>query len=135
MYGEYSYSHSSEVSLQLQLQLHRFVLGTSQQTIDYLVEILDCLRTLTLRGPPVLRQGSMSCLLRVSKRLKGDTTPRDLAGVEDSIEFASGVGLSCADTSERVWSSSDFSILHELPKPIVVVAPGLYQNPSRSRDI
>ena len=66
----------------------------------------------------------MSCLMRVSKRLKGDVTPDDLAGVPVSAESASEVGLAAAD---RLWNISDFSIFHELQKPIVIVLPGLYQ--------
>lgn len=70
----------------------------------------------------------MSCLKRVSKRLKGDAIPDDLAGIHDSVECPSELHLAAADTSERVWSNSDFSIFHELQKPIIVVSPGLYQN-------
>ena len=73
----------------------------------------------------------MSCLMRMSKRLKGDATPDDLAGIDASVESASEVGLAAADTSERVWSVSDFSIFHELQKPIVIVSPGLYQSQPR----
>ncbi|KAL3135611.1 3',5'-cyclic-nucleotide phosphodiesterase pde1 [Trebouxia sp. C0009 RCD-2024] len=72
----------------------------------------------------------MSCLLRVSKRLKNDTAPNDLAGVQDSVEYVSGAGLA-ADTSEAEWKVSDFGVFNELQKPIVVVSPGLYQKPSR----
>ena len=70
----------------------------------------------------------MSCLKRVSKRLKGDAIPDDLAGIHDSVACASKFHLAAADASERVWSISDFSIFHELQKPIIVVSPGLYQN-------
>ncbi|KAL3158778.1 hypothetical protein ABBQ32_011505 [Trebouxia sp. C0010 RCD-2024] len=72
----------------------------------------------------------MSWLLRASKRLKGATTPDDLAGVQHSFEYVSGVGLA-ADTSERVWKVSEFSVFDELQKPIAVVSPGLYQKQSR----
>lgn len=75
----------------------------------------------------------MSCLLRVSKRLKNDTAPNDLAGVQDSVEYVSGAGLA-ADTSEAEWKVSDFGVFNELQKPIVVVSPGLYQKPSRWRE-
>ncbi|KAL3135614.1 hypothetical protein ABBQ38_006095 [Trebouxia sp. C0009 RCD-2024] len=72
----------------------------------------------------------MSWLLRPSERLKGATTPDDLAGVQDNIDHASGVGLA-ADTSERVWKVSEFSVFNELQKPIAVVSPGLYHKQSR----
>ena len=73
----------------------------------------------------------MSCLLRVSKRLKGDVDPGDVTGVDNSVNHVSEVGLAAADTSERVWSISDFIIFHELQKPVVVVLPGLYQSQPR----
>lgn len=73
----------------------------------------------------------MSCLKRVSKRLKGNAIPDDLAGIHDSVNYPSEVHLAATDTSERVWSISDFNIFHELQKPIVVVCPGLYQNHNR----
>lgn len=75
----------------------------------------------------------MSCLLRVSKRLKDDRTPDDLAGVQDSVEHECGDGLT-ADASEKAWNISYFSIFNELQKPILVVSPGLYEMPSRCRD-
>ncbi len=75
----------------------------------------------------------MPCLLRASKRLKGDTTPNDLAGVQDSVEHEFEDGLA-AGTAQKVWNISDFSIFNELQKPIFVVSPGLHQTPSRCRD-
>ena len=76
-------------------------------------------------------RASMSCLMRKIKRLKGATIPDGSAGVHDSVEYASEVGLAAADTSERVWNVSDFSIFNELQKPVVVVSPGLYQSQPR----
>lgn len=69
----------------------------------------------------------MSFLKRVSKRPKGDATSDDVAGIHDSLHQPSDVQVAAADTSERVWSIHDFSIFHEIQKPIVVVSPGLYQ--------
>ena len=63
----------------------------------------------------------MSCLLRASKRLKGSTTPDDLAGAQTSVRYVSEVGL-VADTSERVWNRSDLSIFNGVQKPIGAVA-------------
>lgn len=60
-------------------------------------------------------------------------TPDDLAGVHDSVECVSGVGL-VADAPQREWKLSDFSVFNEVQKPIVVVSPGLYQKPSRWRE-
>lgn len=74
----------------------------------------------------------MSCLRHVSYKLKGGSKPDDVAGGKDSVELAApGASLSAAYPSDRVWSVSDLSVLHELQKPIVVVVPGLYQNTSR----
>lgn len=68
----------------------------------------------------------MSC-----KRFKKDATPDDLTGVDDSVKLESEAGLAAADTSERVWSTSDFTIFNELQKPVVVILPGFYQSQPR----
>lgn len=73
----------------------------------------------------------MSFLMRVSKRLKGDAISDDLTGTHDSVDYPSDDHLAAADTSERVWNISDFSVFHELQKPMVVVSPGLYQKHDR----
>lgn len=71
----------------------------------------------------------MSC---VSKRLQGDAFPNDLARNRDSVECPCEVHCAAAaETSEKIWSISDFSVFHEVQKPIVVVSPGLYQKRDR----
>lgn len=70
-------------------------------------------------------------LKRVSKRLKGDSISDDLAGIHQVLDHSSDVHLVAADTSEKIWSISDFSVFHELQKPIVVVSPGLYHKHDR----
>lgn len=69
--------------------------------------------------------------MRMTKRVKGETSPHDSAGVHNSLEYAIEVGLEAANTSERVWNISDLSIFDELQKPVVVVSPGLYQSQPR----
>ena len=69
----------------------------------------------------------MSCLRHVSKRLKGGTASD--SGVRDTVEqmvHPSSIGL-----SEKVWMLNDFSIMHELQKPFVVVSPGMYESSHR----
>lgn len=73
----------------------------------------------------------MSFLKRVSKRLKEEAISDDLTGIQDSVGYPSEEHLTAADTSERVWSISDFSVFHEVEKPIVVVSPGLYKKRDR----
>ena len=75
----------------------------------------------------------MSCLRHVSRKSTGRLTQEQSTGAKDSVQVTDQeLGLSSADNSERVWSVSDLSILHELQKPIVVVVPGLYRSPTRS---
>lgn len=74
----------------------------------------------------------MSFLKRVSKRLQGDAFPSDLAGTRHSVEYPSEVHYAAAaETSEKIWSISDFSVFDEVQKPIVVVSTGLYQKHER----
>ena len=71
----------------------------------------------------------MSCLRHVSKRLKGNVAD-DVGVVKDSVQqvpLLPLVSVPLADTSVKVWSVSDFSILHELQKPVVVVSAGTYE--------
>lgn len=73
----------------------------------------------------------MSFLKRVSKRLKEEAISDDWTGIHDSVDYSCEEHLAAADTSQRVWSISDFSVFHELEKPIVVVSPGLCQKHDR----
>ena len=72
----------------------------------------------------------MSCLRHVSKRSKGNVA-NDFGVVKDSVQQVPIVPLLVSvpldDTSVKVWSVSDFTILHELPKPVVVVSAGTYE--------
>lgn len=73
---------------------------------------------------------SMSCLRHVSKRSKGNVA-NDFGVVKDSVQQVPIVPLLVSvpldDTSVKVWSVSDFTILHELQKPVVVVSAGTYE--------
>ncbi len=72
---------------------------------------------------------SMSCLRHVSKRSKGNVAD-DFGVVKDSVQLVPTVPLvsvPLADPTAEVWSVSDFSILHELQKPVVVVSAGTYE--------
>lgn len=72
----------------------------------------------------------MSCLKRVSKRLKGGVA-EELGGVQDSVQQVYPARQSITDACERVWDLTDFSILDELQRPIVVVLPGMYETSHR----
>lgn len=76
----------------------------------------------------------MSFLKRVSKRLQGDAFPNDLARTQDSVESSSDGYCAAAESSEKIWSISDFSVFHEVQKPIVVLSPGLFQKHDRWRN-
>ena len=51
--------------------------------------------------------------------------------VKDSVTEASPSRFLAAQLQGRVWKLEDFEILHELQKPITVVAPGVCQEPNR----
>lgn len=71
----------------------------------------------------------MSCLRHVSRRSKGNVAD-DLGVVKDSVQQVPTlplVSVPSAGPSVKVWSVSDFSILHELQKPVVIVSAGAYE--------
>ena len=71
----------------------------------------------------------MSCLRHVNKRTKGNVAD-DFGVIKDSVQevpIVPLVSVPLADRSVKVWSVNDFSILHELQKPVVVVSAGTYE--------
>ena len=51
--------------------------------------------------------------------------------VRDSVSEASPSRFLATQLQGRIWKLEDFEILHELQKPITVVAPGVYHDADR----
>ncbi|DBB01895.1 TPA: hypothetical protein ACH3X1_000492 [Trebouxia sp. C0004] len=68
----------------------------------------------------------MSCLRHASKWSRGNVAD-DFGVVLDSVQYVPSVSVPLADPFVKVWSVSDFSILHEFQKPVVVVSAGTYE--------
>ena len=71
----------------------------------------------------------MSCLWQVSKRLKGHAADDDAN--DTPFDQQSPSLRSSPEVADKVWTLGDLTILHELHKPIAVIAPGLYNTPYR----
>ena len=72
----------------------------------------------------------MSCF----KRQKTVSVAQGSVGVNKGVQQTVPVATSPPASCEKVWSLSEFSVLHELQKPIVIVSPGVYKTTKRRVD-
>ncbi len=113
-----------------------FTLHCSYTIVTHSYGVAYCSKAVSAKAVPRVHRSagpSMSCLRHVSRRSKGNVAD-DFGVVKDSVQQVPTlppVSVPLADPSVKVWSVSDFSILHELQKPVVVVSAGTYELPHR----